>query len=258
MEKGKHTCRACSTKRRTKDCTYTYNQLKEIYKEKGYDLISNYDDYLNNGLSHARLDCVDSQGYKYSVNVTNLQIEFSGKNKFSKSNPYALENIYLYCELNDINSTVVSFKDRKSKNLVIKCSCGEKFVTSLDKFMGGKTRCNKCTKIRSSLEVSVSKWLTEKEIQFEEQYSFIDCRRNKPLIFDFYINHNNQIILIETDGAQHTRPVSYFGGEKAFALQKEKDKIKEEYCKSKGYKLIRITQEQIKNDQYKIILSKLL
>lgn len=257
VERGKHTCRKCSTKRRAENDVYSYEQLKEIYKNNGYKLVSSYEDYLSKGRSHARLDCIDSQGYKYSVNVTNLQFEFSGKNKFSKSNPYAFENLGLYCELNDINCTIVSFCDRKSKSLVVKCSCGEEFITSLDKFMGGKTRCDKCSKVRSSLETAVSEWLKNHNIIFEEQYSFEDCRRHNPLIFDFYIQYNNQIILIETDGKQHEHPVSYFGGEEAFILQKEKDKIKEEYCKNKNYILIRINQEQIKNGQYKEILSKL-
>jgi very-short-patch-repair endonuclease len=69
-------------------------------------------------------------------------------------------------------------------------------------------------------------------------YRFIDCRRIKPLSFDFYIPNIN--VCIEFQGLQHIKPIDYFGGEKSFKEQKEKDKIKKEYCENRGIKLIEI------------------
>lgn len=73
---------------------------------------------------------------------------------------------------------------------------------------------------------------------FEEQVRFSDCKLKKPLVFDFFLPVHN--ILIEFDGEQHDRPIKIWGGNKAFALQKKRDSIKNEYCINKKIKLIRI------------------
>jgi hypothetical protein len=45
-------------------------------------------------------------------------------------------------------------------------------------------------------------------------------------------------IAIEYQGEQHTKPVEYFGGEAAFATQKERDERKRELCAKNGVTLI--------------------
>ena len=45
---------------------------------------------------------------------------------------------------------------------------------------------------------------------------------------------------IEDDGAQHFKPVKYWGGEKTFLEIQERDALKNEYCKNNGIKLVRI------------------
>jgi hypothetical protein len=37
---------------------------------------------------------------------------------------------------------------------------------------------------------------------------------------------------IEFDGPQHFKPIRFFGGKKSFDLQKKKDAIKNNFCKS--------------------------
>ena len=81
-------------------------------------------------------------------------------------------------------------------------------------------------------------------VNFKTQYTFDDCRfpdTNRLAYFDYAIfDENNKLqMLIEYDGSQHE-----FGwGQKKESLEKiqEKDKIKEEYCKSKNISLVRIS-----------------
>ena len=97
-------------------------------------------------------------------------------------------------------------------------------------------RCKKCNEYRG--ERRVKEFLLSKGVFFEEQVRFDDCRYKKPLPFDFYLPTMNT--LIEFDGEQHDRPVERWGGAKAFKIQKKRDEIKNNYCKSKSITLIRI------------------
>ncbi len=62
----------------------------------------------------------------------------------------------------------------------------------------------------------------------------------KPQHIDVYFPLYN--IAIEYQGAQHIRPVDYFGGEKAFKNQKKRDKRKSKLCKDNGCMLIEVYQ----------------
>ena len=65
------------------------------------------------------------------------------------------------------------------------------------------------------------------------------AKKIKPLPFDFYLPNYN--ICIEYDGEQHFKPIKYFGGQKAFQSQQQKDEIKNKYCQDNKIKLIRIS-----------------
>ena len=99
-----------------------------------------------------------------------------------------------------------------------------------------KKGCPKCNSSKG--EIKVRNFLKENGILFEEQKKFKDCKNEKPLPFDFYLPEKN--LLIEYDGEQHYFPKEIFGGEKGFTERKVNDKIKDEYAKKNGIKLIRI------------------
>ena len=64
------------------------------------------------------------------------------------------------------------------------------------------------------------------------------CRDKKELPFDFF--DEGLGIVWEIDGAQHFRPVDFFGGEDSFRRGKEHDVIKNRFCVDEGLKLVRI------------------
>lgn len=82
-------------------------------------------------------------------------------------------------------------------------------------------------------------------------------------IFDFIVNNK---YIIEYDGIQHFKPIDYFGGIEAFELQKEKDKLKDQYAKENNLIMIRIpytytTPQQIStflNKYFKINVNELI
>ncbi|WP_210466863.1 PDDEXK family nuclease [Rufibacter roseolus] len=110
----------------------------------------------------------------------------------------------------------------------------------------------------SNLELVTYKLLYDRDIEFETEKSFTECRSKKPLPFDFYLpNHNGEQVLIELDGEQHRvdSPESLYYSR----LTKKHDNIKDIYCIEKGIKLIRISnlidiepalKKELKLDQY--------
>lgn len=101
--------------------------------------------------------------------------------------------------------------------------------------------CQFCKESKS--ENIISDILKTKNINFIRQKSFDDCKglKNK-LLFDFYLPDYN--ICIEYDGIHHFKPIEYFGGVTTYLKTVECDKIKNEYCKNKGIRLIRIKYDQ--------------
>ena len=147
--------------------------------------------------------------------------------------------------------TVIEKADYKGANggIIWKCicDCGNiTYASYTELVLGRKVTCG-CSKY-SKMELFIHDLLTELEIPHIPQARFKECRNIFPLPFDFYLYEHN--ILIEYDGAQHTRPVDFFGGEKHYKRRVCNDNIKNEYCKAYNIKLIRLphtlTTEQIK------------
>lgn len=66
------------------------------------------------------------------------------------------------------------------------------------------------------------------------------------LLYDFFINYNGKLWLIECQGEQHYKPVAWFGGQIGFEKQVEHDRRKREYAKKIGIPLIEIPYTCVK------------
>lgn len=102
---------------------------------------------------------------------------------------------------------------------------------------GGCPECN-----MSNGEKKVMKYLSDKNITFDEQHTFADCKNIFCLPFDFYLPDYNACV--EYDGEQHFRPVAFFGGEEKFKQLQRNDAIKTQYCKDHNINLCRIKYDQ--------------
>lgn len=96
--------------------------------------------------------------------------------------------------------------------------------------------CYRCREPRGERKVSI--FLDSHNIEYENQKTFKNCRKIKPLHFDFYIPSLNTCI--ECDGIQHFFPLGCYGGVEEFEKRKELDNIKNKFCFSNGIRLIRI------------------
>ena len=117
----------------------------------------------------------------------------------------------------------------------------------------GCPRCNK-----SSTEQKIGEILQQYKINYIPQYSFVGCRDQRVLPFDYYLNDYN--ILIEYDGEQHYHPVNFGGISDAeanenFMITQRHDLIKTQYCDKNNIPLIRIPYWEKNNLENVLICS---
>ena len=132
-----------------------------------------------------------------------------------------------------------SYVDSKSKIKVRHNKCNTVYEVRPDMFLKGE-RCPYCNSPKG--EISINKILKSLGIKYEYQKTFDDLKDSRLLSYDFYIP--SQDILIEYQGQQHYQPVGYFGGADTFELQQKHDKMKSDYAKDNGYKLITVPYTQ--------------
>ena len=89
-------------------------------------------------------------------------------------------------------------------------------------------------------EIKIAKYLKENNILFKAQKTFdgLIGLGGGELLYDFYLPEYN--LLIEYQGEQHIRPVSYFGGEEGLKKQQKHDELKRNYATDNNIKLIEI------------------
>lgn len=123
----------------------------------------------------------------------------------------------------------------RNKKAIIICPKHGEFEQRIHTHILG-SGCKKCS--QSNGEKLISHILYEMNIDFKTEHKFDDCKYKTHLKFDFYIPSKN--ICIEFNGLQHYKIVPFFGGEEYYKEIIMRDKIKEEYCKSKNIKLLTI------------------
>lgn len=140
------------------------------------------------------------------------------------------------------------------------CECGnEKNVIGTDLRNGTVASCGCLGKSKG--ENLIEKILNENNIQYIKEYPQII--NNTKMRFDFAIFENDTVsYFIEFDGEQHYRPSDLFGGDTYFEYIKRHDILKNNWCKTHHYPIIRIpyyrysklTYEDLKIDTSNYIL----
>lgn len=144
-------------------------------------------------------------------------------------------------------------------NLHLITPSGYKWSVSLDRFLRG-TRCPKEGNAKSIGENILMNLFKKESIPFYTQYKVtIDGDVH---LFDFLLPELN--IVVEYDGVQHYEPIGLFGGERALAKRRKRDKLKESYCYNNGLKLIRVpytcdtARKIINNINHSCLLNKII
>jgi hypothetical protein len=107
--------------------------------------------------------------------------------------------------------------------------------------------CQKCRMPKG--EQKIQKVLKDLNIQFEAQYSFPDCKYKNSLPFDFLLFKGGNKFLIEFNGEQHYRSVSFGGlndnnADGTFEEVKIRDKIKKDYATINGIPLLVVKYDE--------------
>lgn len=122
--------------------------------------------------------------------------------------------------------------------------CDTEYITTPNKILQGR-KCPNCNK-SSSLEQEVRNILKKNNITFKEQYTIGDCRKILPLRFDFALDVDSSLFLVECQGQQHYKDISIFD---SLENNRERDLIKRNYCKLKNIPLIEIPYWDIKKSE---------
>ena len=108
---------------------FTYDEVKDFIESRGYKLISKK--YENN---NQQLVFCDNDGYVLSQRFVSFKNKNAKPMKFHKSNPYTIQNIKLWCKLNNKSFELLSDNyENNIKKLKWKCfkeTCGEIFEAS--------------------------------------------------------------------------------------------------------------------------------
>lgn len=131
---------------------YSYEYVKDIISEKGYQLISS--DY---NTCKDRLLCKDKEGYFVYTSFDKIVNKPDSKpRRFHISNDYSVYNINHWAELNGVETRCISSSYLGIKELhTFKCKCGKIFETIPNNFLrGSKNFCDTCTGYNTRLSFS--------------------------------------------------------------------------------------------------------
>lgn len=129
------------------------------------------------------------------------------------------------------------YKNAKTKISIKHNLCGNIWRTKPNWMLTGKSGCPYCN--TSKGERIITGLFKSSNIDYEYPKKFAGLKGSHDYLhYDFYLPDQNT--LIEYQGKQHYAPVDYFGGLKQFKIQQEHDKLKREYARKHGYKLIEI------------------
>jgi len=204
------------------------------------ELISKYKN------SKTKLVLRDINGYLYTQSWGDTQYLRMPSLAY-KGNPYSIQNIKLWCKLNNKPYKLLSMKYIKNNKLLLwKCldnDCGEEFKMCWANISQGQN-CSKCK--LSKGERRIRNYLKQNSIPHDKEYTFDNLvgLRGGLLRFDvpiFYDADRTKLkMLIEFDGEQHDKWVNGWMTKKEFRRLQIHDKLKDEYCKNNNIRLLRI------------------
>lgn len=117
--------------------------------------------------------------------------------------------------------------------LTIICPEHGEFDISPTAFFNRTNPCKKCSR-KSKMEHDLMLAFDAHKICYTSNKTFPKDLGLKS--YDFFLDDYN--ILIECQGSQHFKPNEFFGGEDRFEEQQKSDRIKKEYAKKNGIKLL--------------------
>ena len=163
---------------------------------------------------------------------------------------YKLDTKTFINKANIIHDNLYSYENAIYKNsstkIEINCPYHGSFLQLPPSHLKGHG-CPTCKNSRG--EFRIEKYLKlKRQVSYENQYTFDDCRNVYPLPFDFAILKENKMGLVEFNGEQHYQEIN-FGHKKEIYSDlvniQIRDRIKKEYCENNNLPLLIIRYDQL-------------
>lgn len=239
-------CKNCAVLKQTKNKDEFKNEFIKIYKDK-CELLS---DYVN-AKTKVEVKC------KICNNIWNIKPShilyykcecpkcsiITRVHNSTKTHDQFIEDVF---KIHGEKLTVLDKYINAKTKIKIKCnSCGNGWISAPYSLLNGHG-CSYCN--LSKGELAIDTFLKNNMINYKRQYTIENCKHKKMLQFDFAVFDVDKLkCLIEYDGIQHFKSFKFFGGDEKLKDLKEKDTIKNDYCKNNGIELNRIPYTQRKN-----------
>lgn len=227
--------------------------VREKVKKAGF--IPLFDTYQT---AMQKLKIMNKDGYILESLIYNIDT-LKGNDIVTPKNSYSIYNIKKFIKDNKYTCELLSneYRNKKTK-LKLKCECGEIFYTTWNSLKFQHTyRCRKCSRKQSFYELKTEEWLMENSYKYQKEVMFEGCKNKRNLLFDFQVFlKNGKYCLIEIDGIFHYRPQYSV---EDFKKQKERDEIKNKFCRDNNIPLLRINYWRFREPySYKQILKDFL
>ena len=255
----KQGCKYCGIERRGIKHRKSEDYYRQLAEEAGFEYISVDYNERKNGAKKANLHLICKKHRDKGIQLLDLNNLKNNKNGCIYCNGQGKTLESFQQELNEKNLNIKILMFNNYSDIDVECSkCGYQWNTYGTNLLGGHA-CPICK--ASTGERKVEWFLKKYKYKYIAQYSYNNCRDILPLPFDFYLPEYN--ILIEIDGEQHYRPISFGCKDKDkildnFYKQLNHDKIKNEYCKRNNIPLIRIPYYEIQDDNLEYFLFDML
>ncbi len=246
-----HGCPKCGEKRRIEKQTKTHEEfMEEFYiKNENAENIEILGTYKKNNIKIKCKCKIDNNEFEIKPNDL---LNGHGCPKCGKV--YRKTHEEFIQEMKKINENIEILGEYKGNKTKIKCRCkidNNEFEMRPNNLLNGQG-CPKCN--ASKGEKRIAKYLDNRNIKYihdKRYFKDLKSSKNKMLRPDFIIE--NMKIWIEYDGEQHFRIVDYSSNkdykkaEEQFKIIQENDRLKNEYAKKHGWKLIRIPYTEYDN-----------
>ena len=239
-----HGCKLCATIKLSDNRRKTTKEYIQECKEKGLDLP--IESYVNNStkIKHKCKKCGNIYMKKPSNHLSGQGCPNCAIDNLANIKKKSQERYIKECKDKGYDLPIEEYVNAHTK-IDYRCSKGHIYPQTPDDHLRGKG-CPKCNE--SHGEKYIRNYLDKNNIKYIPQKRFHDLKDKTYLSYDFYLPEYNT--LIEYQGEQHYISKDYFGGDKQLKKQQLHDKLKREYAKNNGYKLLELhysldTQEKV-------------
>jgi very-short-patch-repair endonuclease len=234
---------------KSKELKLNFEKFKNEVKDGDSccEVLTDYTDYLSNK-SKIKMRCkCGNIFYPTANNFKKGATQCKTCGYKQSGDKKRLEKDFMFDYVRSVGYNPISHRFHDKKNILIvdcKNKNHEQYEVNFLNFYHGKTRCPICN--LSKGEEKVREVLTNHNIQFIREHSINGLKgiNGRKLRFDFYLELNNEHIVIEYDGEQHFKPKF---GEYEFDRTRRNDTIKNEYCSKNNIRLLRIPYKKFDN-----------